>query len=630
MKRLRAGALFVLTSLVASMLVLVIGAPPAAACIGSCGLGSMYLDFEPGPYEYGRPLTVRAYVSDLSGTCAIVQVCDAPTGSVEMYRDGAGPIIAQGTLHPSYPDCMYTQCGDSETYELRTAVLGAGTFDVVAKYVPSGEHQFDVDDERKTVTIPPAWVSFSAHQSSSTSEIGEPVTLTATVEPREPSRIDLSAGAHLPGGYVLFSIDQQPWFSAALGTDGVAKVTTTSLPAGTHEWTAEYHPDPDYRPPSFVITSSHTVTTPVPSPPDLALTQSATTSVFGEPVTLTATASAPGGRTAIPTGQMDFVDGRTTIGTAPLSGGDPDKAAVVSSALTVGSHALHAHYGGDGRSYLPTDSATITHDVTQAATATAFSSPSPNPHPVGDPVTLRAHVSVTAPGAGTPTGTVTFKDGGATLGTPIALPASGDVEFSTTFLTGGSHSITASYSGEGNFTSSTSAPTVLSSACTTTFDGYWAGSYTVSASGTTCFVSAYVGGDVTVPPGARVLFTNTTVARALNASGGLIIMCGSSIGTASTLSGAGPLTLGDVDRGCAGNAFNSSVQLLSTKGGLRFMANSVRAGLTVTGTQGGPTVIGGNSVGGSLTCNRNNPTAVNGGRPNGAGARFGECAAAGF
>jgi hypothetical protein len=152
----------------------------------------------------------------------------------------------------------------------------------------------------------------------------------------------------------------------------------------------------------------------------------------------------------------------------------------------------------------------------------------------------------------------------------------------------------------------------------------------VSPSGTTCFVDAYVGGDVTVPAGARVSFTNTTVSRSLNASGGLIVMCGSYVGGASTLSGAGPLTLGDLDRGCAGNSFNSSVQLLSSNGGVRFIGNGLRAGLTVTGTHGGPTVIGGNSVGGSLACSGNNPTAVNGGRPNAARGRSGECAAAGF
>src|SRR6185369_6071318 len=65
-----------------------------------------------------------------------------------------------------------------------------------------------------------------------------------------------------------------------------------------------------------------------------------------------------------------------------------------------------------------------------------------------------------APGAGTPTGNVTFLDGATTLGT---VPLSGGVASMTkSSWTVGSHSITSSYSGDGNFKSSVSAPAILS------------------------------------------------------------------------------------------------------------------------------------------------------------------------
>lgn len=77
----------------------------------------------------------------------------------------------------------------------------------------------------------------------------------------------------------------------------------------------------------------------------------------------------------------------------------------------------------------------------------------------GQTVTFTATVSASPPGMRIPSGTVTFKDGGATLGT-AALNASGQAVFvKTTQLGAGSHSIIAQYSGDGAFNpSSTAAP----------------------------------------------------------------------------------------------------------------------------------------------------------------------------
>ena len=61
-----------------------------------------------------------------------------------------------------------------------------------------------------------------------------------------------------------------------------------------------------------------------------------------------------------------------------------------------------------------------------------------------------------SPGTGTPTGTVTFKDGSTTLGSPVAL-SGGTATISTSQLAVGSHSITAVYGGDTNFTTSTSS-----------------------------------------------------------------------------------------------------------------------------------------------------------------------------
>ena len=70
-------------------------------------------------------------------------------------------------------------------------------------------------------------------------------------------------------------------------------------------------------------------------------------------------------------------------------------------------------------------------------------------------ITLTATVSSTI-GTGTPTGTVTFFDGTATLGTGTLTSGVASLVIST--LTAGSHSITVSYAGDDSFLSGTSAP----------------------------------------------------------------------------------------------------------------------------------------------------------------------------
>ena len=89
--------------------------------------------------------------------------------------------------------------------------------------------------------------------------------------------------------------------------------------------------------------------------------------------------------------------------------------------------------------------------IAKAASATAVSS-SANPSNAGQSVTFTATVTSSA---GVPTGTVQFKDGGTNLGAPQALNGSGVATFTTSSLTAGVHAITAEYSGDANFLTST-------------------------------------------------------------------------------------------------------------------------------------------------------------------------------
>lgn len=64
--------------------------------------------------------------------------------------------------------------------------------------------------------------------------------------------------------------------------------------------------------------------------------------------------------------------------------------------------------------------------------------------------------AVTVPGSIAPTGTVSFYENGALIGSAKAL-LNGSASLTTTFTTAGTYAITASYSGDGDFTGTTSS-----------------------------------------------------------------------------------------------------------------------------------------------------------------------------
>ena len=149
---------------------------------------------------------------------------------------------------------------------------------------------------------------------------------------------------------------------------------------------------------------------------------------------------------------MTFKDGPSTLGTGTLD--SLGQARFTISTLAVGSHPITASYGGDA-TFTGSTSSALTQTVKKASTATSVSS-SANPSVSGQSVTFTATVTAKSPGAGIPTGTVTFKDGSSILGTGT-LDGSGQAMFTISTLAVGSHSITARYGGDASFNGSTSS-----------------------------------------------------------------------------------------------------------------------------------------------------------------------------
>src|SRR5262249_17638873 len=197
----------------------------------------------------------------------------------------------------------------------------------------------------------------------------------------------------------------------------------SSLAVGSHSITADYPGNSSY----FGSTSAALTQTVNQGATSTVVGSSANPSVFGHGGASTSTVAATSPGTATPKGTVDFKDGATTIGSGTL---DASGVATFSiSSLAVGGHPITAVYNGS-TGYTGSTSAALTQTVNQAATSTLVAS-SANPSVFGQSVTFTATVSATAPGAGMPTGTVTFKDGATTLGTGT-LNASRQATFSTT------------------------------------------------------------------------------------------------------------------------------------------------------------------------------------------------------
>ena len=194
------------------------------------------------------------------------------------------------------------------------------------------------------------------------------------------------------------------------------------------------------------------VTTPGAGASTITETTSLTPVANAAPVTFTATVTGAG-----LTGTVNFTEAGGAIAgcaPAPLTGSGPYTATCTTSSLLPGSHSIIAIYAGDA-AHAASSSAALTQVVNKAVTSTALIS-SPNPSLPAANVTFTATVN----GVG-PTGTVNFKDGATTItgcGT-ISLAGSGNsrtAACSIATLAGGTHPITAVYSGDAVNATSTS------------------------------------------------------------------------------------------------------------------------------------------------------------------------------
>jgi len=233
-----------------------------------------------------------------------------------------------------------------------------------------------------------------------------------------------------------------------------------------------------------------------------SLAASPNPSSYGQPVTFTATATAGSGVLA---GTVTFKDGAATIGTAAVVNG---QASISLTSLSIGSHSVTAAYSGDTHGHGPSTSAAVSQTVNQQTTSTALTASAANTT-YGQSLTLTATV---VPQFAPATGSITFRSGSNSLGT---VPLSGtSASFIVTTLVAGTHSLTASYSGDSKSIASTSPMvglTVSKATSTTTVVSSLDPATVTQAITFTATVAPQIGGiptgTITFKSGATVLGT---------------------------------------------------------------------------------------------------------------------------
>ncbi|MBW4817031.1 Ig-like domain-containing protein [Rhodococcus qingshengii] len=260
-------------------------------------------------------------------------------------------------------------------------------------------------------------------------QVGQPVTLSATV----------TGGAD--GDSVEFFDGATKIGAGALG-NGVATLAWTPADVRTHSVTAKYLGN------AKVATSTSSAVDVVVSEADKSTATAITgpaSAVAGESVTVEATVSpTPAG------GTVQFKDGATDLGGAvPV---DANGKASLTNSYVVGAHSIVAVYSGSGVYQTSTSAPhalTVAPVVVEENTTTTLVGSSTGS--TGEALSFTASVSTGAAG-----GTVQFKESGRDLGSPVPVDASGKATTTPTFNVAGEYSITAVFSGSGNYLGSTS------------------------------------------------------------------------------------------------------------------------------------------------------------------------------
>ncbi|HWB13101.1 MAG TPA: Ig-like domain repeat protein [Pirellulales bacterium] len=401
-----------------------------------------------GANTINLPLVLGASQSFTVGTGVLLGVGGVVSGSAALTKAGDGTLdlLASDTYNGGTTVNAGTLLVDGSTGDVSLTagtVGGTGTVGAITatggSLAPGGENNPGVLNAAAVTLNSSTTFSALLDGTSAGNGPGKYSQLTAT------GTVDLG-GATL-SATLGFALPTNASFTLIQSTSAISGTFAqgTSLTIGGQKFQIVYNTN------SVVLVAANTSTT---------LTPSANPAAVNQPVTFTATVGPAPGASGTPTGTVNFYDGATLLGSASLSTvGSAQQATFTTSTLAVGTHSIKAVYQGDA-SFNGSTSATVSEQVSTVSTTTTLLAPL-NAISFGQSITLT--VVVQAPGGvGTPTGTVTFFDGAASIGSASLATINGQQQASitTTSLAFGNRSLTAVYPGNATFAGSTSSTVI--------------------------------------------------------------------------------------------------------------------------------------------------------------------------
>jgi hypothetical protein len=383
------------------------------------------------------PLQLLVTKNQLSPTSDGCQLVESAQGTV-LANVANPPIAAPGTtLGPALEESAAT----NTTFSLRPGETGyvtlRGQYDVAAM-------------QRLAAAVAPAVIP---HPTDPTNpEYAAPLAITneGSTLPNATFGVPYSASLTAFGGTTPYSFS-----STGLPTDLIID-PATGLISGTPQQAGSFTP-------TIVVSDSGTSPTGQPSPTTVTRSFSLTVAKATPVVTWANPAGIVYGTALSGTQLNATANVPGTFAYTPAAG----------TVLNAGTQTLSVSFTPMDTGNYSLVSATVSLTVAKAATGSTLVA-SPNPSTFSQSVTFTATVTGPA-GTGTPTGTVTFKDGSAVLGS-ATLNASGVATYATSSLAVGSHSITGLYvpdaAAAANLVGSTSAVLTQTVQATYAFTGF--------------------------------------------------------------------------------------------------------------------------------------------------------------
>ena len=422
----------------------------------------------------GQGVTFTATVTTGSGT---------PTGTVD-FKEGS-TVRCSGTLSGGQATCG----------PLNDLTIGDHT--ITAYYSGDPNYLASTSDPiTQTVGKADTTTTITGVTPDNATVVGQSYTVFWSVTPTPP-------GAGTPTGDVTVSGGSGCTAAASAGHCAV-----TSTDPGTKSLVATYAGDSNFNGSASSPATSHVVNKADSATTITGISLGSAT-VVGQSYTVSWSVLATSPGVGTPTGTVT-ISGDVGC-SASVSAGQCSFAAT-----SPGTKSLIATYGGDANFNGSASTPATSHDVNKADTTTTITSDLSTHTVVGQSYTVSWSVIATAPGAGTPTGTVTVSGGS---GCTVNVTAG---QCDVTSTTAGPKSLVATYNGDTNFNGSASSGTshtVDKADTTTTITGVSLGTATVVGQSYTVSWSVVAAGAGVGTPTGTVMISGDVGCSASVAAG---------------------------------------------------------------------------------------------------------------